>query len=313
MRGVMKKGFTLIELLVVIAIIAILAAILFPVFAQAKQAAKKTQNLNNGKQIGMSTMIYIGDYDDVFYPHRHNCKENGAFINCKEYYDGNGNLKQDAKHLTAGALQRYYWVYMIQPYTKNYQLFKSPGNDKAFIPGDASAPNCTGAGCTGNGYGGQNSYGHNDAWLSPAGAFADPNGNVPGISNTAVPRVASTIMITDATYYGVVPDVANQSGLTEVGKLNGLELAFVDGQGAQYKYYWKNIGNSNWSYSGGESGPLSVGNEAKALDLAKKRFDGQLMCQFADGHAKIINYKKVIGDICLWTTDSDGAHPNCGG
>ena len=48
----MKRAFTLIELLVVIAIIAILAAILFPVFAQAKAAAKATQSLSNTKQIG---------------------------------------------------------------------------------------------------------------------------------------------------------------------------------------------------------------------------------------------------------------------
>ncbi|MBX3115671.1 MAG: prepilin-type N-terminal cleavage/methylation domain-containing protein [Fimbriimonadaceae bacterium] len=62
----MKKAFTLIELLVVIAIIAILAAILFPVFAQAKEAAKKTQSLSNAKQIGTAVMIYITDYDDLF-------------------------------------------------------------------------------------------------------------------------------------------------------------------------------------------------------------------------------------------------------
>lgn len=59
------RGFTLIELLVVIAIIAILAAILFPVFAQAKQAAKKTVDLSNMKQIGLAFMMYANDYDDT--------------------------------------------------------------------------------------------------------------------------------------------------------------------------------------------------------------------------------------------------------
>lgn len=59
-----NKAFTLIELLVVIAIIAILAAILFPVFAQAKVAAKKTQSLSNVKQIATGLTIYAADYDD---------------------------------------------------------------------------------------------------------------------------------------------------------------------------------------------------------------------------------------------------------
>jgi len=61
-----KKAFTLIELLVVIAIIAILAAILFPVFAQAKAAAKKTAALSNEKQVVVAALMYATDYDDKF-------------------------------------------------------------------------------------------------------------------------------------------------------------------------------------------------------------------------------------------------------
>lgn len=64
----MKKAFTLIELLVVIAIIAILAAILFPVFAQAKLAAKKTNALSNIKQINLGSVMYSGDADDMMMP-----------------------------------------------------------------------------------------------------------------------------------------------------------------------------------------------------------------------------------------------------
>jgi prepilin-type N-terminal cleavage/methylation domain-containing protein/prepilin-type processing-associated H-X9-DG protein len=58
------KGFTLIELLVVIAIIAILAAILFPVFAQAREQARKASCLSNCKQIGLAMQLYAQDYDE---------------------------------------------------------------------------------------------------------------------------------------------------------------------------------------------------------------------------------------------------------
>ncbi len=61
-----KAAFTLIELLVVIAIIAILAAILFPVFAQAKAAAKKISALSNMKQIDLGVQMYATDSDDIF-------------------------------------------------------------------------------------------------------------------------------------------------------------------------------------------------------------------------------------------------------
>jgi len=61
----MRRAFTLIELLVVIAIIAILAAILFPVFAQAKVAAKGAASLSNAKQMTLAAIIYSSDYDDV--------------------------------------------------------------------------------------------------------------------------------------------------------------------------------------------------------------------------------------------------------
>jgi prepilin-type N-terminal cleavage/methylation domain-containing protein/prepilin-type processing-associated H-X9-DG protein len=64
--GPSRRGFTLIELLVVIAIIAILAAILFPVFAKAREAARKASCVSNLKQLGTATMMYNQDYDELF-------------------------------------------------------------------------------------------------------------------------------------------------------------------------------------------------------------------------------------------------------
>jgi prepilin-type N-terminal cleavage/methylation domain-containing protein/prepilin-type processing-associated H-X9-DG protein len=61
-----RKGFTLIELLVVLAVISILAAILFPVFAKARQAARKASEINNMKQLSLALMMYAQDYDDHF-------------------------------------------------------------------------------------------------------------------------------------------------------------------------------------------------------------------------------------------------------
>ena len=91
-----QNAFTLIELLVVIAIIAILAAILFPVFAQAKAAAKTTACISNIKQIATSGIIYSSDYDDVVHPHQ-------FFTNTPSLID-------------AG-----YYIY-LEPYVKNKQL-----------------------------------------------------------------------------------------------------------------------------------------------------------------------------------------------
>ena len=179
------------------------------------------------------------------------------------------------------------------------------GANKDGVQCGGSASNSA-VGCGGVGYGGQNSYGHNDAWLSPAGAFNGSTGQPSSVALAAVPRVASTIIIVDASYYGAVPDVNNQSGLTATGNLNGLEAAYIDAQGGQYKSYWKNIGNSKFSWNNG----VNPSAAQSVLD-GKARHNEVINCQFVDGHVKSMAYNKVVGDVCLWTTDADGPHPAC--
>lgn len=86
-----NNAFTLIELLVVIAIIAILAAILFPVFAQAKSAAKKTQSLSNTKQLGLGLMMYANDSDDFLPMSQYQNPEWVSWLKVVTPYIKNGN------------------------------------------------------------------------------------------------------------------------------------------------------------------------------------------------------------------------------
>lgn len=99
--NITRKAFTLIELLVVIAIIAILAAILFPVFAQAKAAAKKISDLSQMKQLGTAEQIYLNDNDDTY-----------------QYYTMGG----------VNFFQNNQWSSnrVIGPYLKNTDILKSP-------------------------------------------------------------------------------------------------------------------------------------------------------------------------------------------
>ena len=99
------KGFTLIELLVVIAIIAILAAILFPVFAQAKAAAKGTASLSNTKQLALAQLMYAADHDDFFSPSA-------------------GNMQGGPLAIGGQAITN--WVWNSMPYVKTVGLFQDP-------------------------------------------------------------------------------------------------------------------------------------------------------------------------------------------
>ena len=104
-----SRAFTLIELLVVIAIIAILAAILFPVFAQAKAAAKFTSSLSNVKQVALGSIMYSGDADDMVVA-----------------YYGYATPAQPDKYLTKDTT----YAGRIFPYVKSEDLFFDTMNSK---------------------------------------------------------------------------------------------------------------------------------------------------------------------------------------
>jgi len=102
------KGFTLIELLVVIAIIAILAAILFPVFAQARESARKTSCLNNCKQWGTAISMYLQDWDSNYPLAWNDIGENGFDTALYPYIKNKGVYECPSNHVTP----RYFgWSY----------------------------------------------------------------------------------------------------------------------------------------------------------------------------------------------------------
>src|SRR5690606_17877441 len=107
-----KNAFTLIELLVVIAIISILAAILFPVFARARENARRTSCLSNLKQIGLGIMMYVQDYDEKYPPYQ---TPNAA--------TPPGGWQSNWQENTA---EVWIWQQIIQPYTKSMQVFVCP-------------------------------------------------------------------------------------------------------------------------------------------------------------------------------------------
>jgi prepilin-type N-terminal cleavage/methylation domain-containing protein/prepilin-type processing-associated H-X9-DG protein len=110
-RRDLRRGFTLIELLVVIAIIGILAAILFPVFARARENARRSSCASNFRQIGLGMMQYTQDYDErlpLF-------SLSGAGYNGFQGYNGADGAR---------------WVDQMFPYVKSTQIFDCPSGTK---------------------------------------------------------------------------------------------------------------------------------------------------------------------------------------
>jgi prepilin-type N-terminal cleavage/methylation domain-containing protein len=195
MKQFRTRAFTLIELLVVIAIIAILAAILFPVFAQAREQARATACVSNGRQIGLQVRMYVQDYDEtmpIFYAYN--------------------------SQPPAGKPGHKGVEVIILPYGKNTELFKCPDDlggpslsDPTYgCPGLASYQKCYGS-----------SYRFDRGSYSVAAGESSENNTVFSFSNivsdASFTLPAETRIIRDEMYpfftqakYGYYPDYYKQ-------------------------------------------------------------------------------------------------------
>jgi len=108
-----KGAFTLIELLVVIAIISILASILFPVFAKARENARRASCTSNLKQLGLGMMMYIQDYDGKF--------SNIGWAENEKLACPSGSGMCSAS-----------WMVRVYPYVKSLQVFSCPSFDRTW-------------------------------------------------------------------------------------------------------------------------------------------------------------------------------------
>jgi prepilin-type N-terminal cleavage/methylation domain-containing protein/prepilin-type processing-associated H-X9-DG protein len=166
-----RSGFTLIELLVVIAIIAILASILFPVFARARENARRSSCQSNLKQIGLGMVQYSQDYDEQM---------------VRGWYGTTSSGGSDAT-------DKYKWMDAIQPYIKSTQLFNCPSQSTYLESGGPYAIR------SGTNYG---SYAINSAyWALSNAATPDYNQSPAGefISMAAVEAPSTTVWVADGS------------------------------------------------------------------------------------------------------------------
>lgn len=158
-----KNAFTLIELLVVIAIIAILAAILFPVFARARENARRSSCMSNLKQLGLGVLQYTQDYDERYPP----------------------TLVFDVWN--ANTSNAYGWADAIFPYVKSNQVYQCPSEK---TPGTTSASSV----------GDYSDYAYNNV-IGNAGVFQLSGGTI-GINAAALLNSSLTVLMAEGSEGG---------------------------------------------------------------------------------------------------------------
>ncbi len=110
-----RQGFTLIELLVVIAIIGILAAMVFPVFARARESARKAVCLSNVKNVALAIQMYLADNNDTLPPAEHNATVVHYFSPC-----------EDCNEPANSANPYLRWPVILDEYVKNRDVWRCP-------------------------------------------------------------------------------------------------------------------------------------------------------------------------------------------
>jgi prepilin-type N-terminal cleavage/methylation domain-containing protein/prepilin-type processing-associated H-X9-DG protein len=185
------RAFTLIELLVVIAIIAVLAAILFPVFAKARESARRGSCGSNLRQIGLAMLQYSQDFDEEM------VRSNYACWSCATQ---SPNLK---------------WMDVIYPYVKNEQVFRCPsedGGDDYRYDIDGPAHNDYGSYVINNTH-----WDGNNAANLTTNSPASDNSTVT-LGRTANP--AQTVWVTDGTDHGSNNDYRIEFGVPPASPLD---------------------------------------------------------------------------------------------
>ncbi|MER3496306.1 MAG: hypothetical protein C4320_05585 [Armatimonadota bacterium] len=278
-----KRAFTLIELLVVIAIIAILAAILFPVFAQAKAAAKRTQNLSNFKNVDTAMILYTGDADDLLPATR--VVENGGdwwtprmriWKDVVLPYIKNGGTKDKATGV-------------FNDKAGNGGVFQDPLNAAAWSTEDQIGPNRPGDETA--------RFPRSIAVNKDAGRneFGGPRGG----------RCADTIW----------PEVyPNGSGGQDVYNQGGNQGSLINPAGTIMLAPTRKIFPDTESSEMGKAGTATgkeTGVYPSGFSLVTSGGNQQITVGFFDGHAKSVSaYQSLAND--LWGAYGPGGIPACG-
>lgn len=247
-----KPGFTLIELLVVIAIIAILAAILFPVFARARENARRASCQSNLKQIGLGFAQYLQDYDERYCFSFNNAQGGGGnanFLGCQYYktwYFGASSGLSDS------------WMDWIYPYTKSQQIYRCP----------SGPPDTQVLYWTNNSFQGQNPTN----WYS----YATNHNILPdkdmGPSHVTSPNVCGSDTANNITHIVKITSVATTILLGDRGRADREDLG---------SYLSSTYFNSDGSVASGNT----LGANPSYRHLGTANF------LYVDGHVKAMPYK----------------------